>query len=679
MRKEEVLSSLVAAGFNLIELKGKIPIVTNWTNEQKKIDIKTTKNVGVVLTDTDIVIDIDPRNFIEGENAVDKLKRFFDIGKKVDTFQVKTGSNGLHIYLKKPKGIKIKKKIKGFSGIDFLSKGHQVVAPSSIHPITKKEYVIAAGTPFKIIDIPVGLLQVIKQNDTDSNSKPISSKYFKYDDSDTNINRYKTYLLKAPVAIENQNGDDTTYKTACMGKDFGLSAAATFKVLWETWNLKCLPPWDYEDLAIKVGNAYKYTKTEQKFFTNELTGGLDVEKKFIWDINKKTNTFKNKLINIVNILSGYDNMLNDLFRYNSFSHRVEYQRIPPWKSEKNNINLNNEITDYDFIELRHYLTSKFQGFEPPTNLVLDAVKYVAKRSEYHPVKNYLNALVWDGVKRLETWLIDYAGVEDNKYTREVSKKIIVAAIARIYNPGCKFDNIIVLEGEQGTRKSTLCSILGGKWFADLTLDLKSKDIVELLSSKWIVEVSEMEVTKKSDAQSLKAFLSRSVDRVRLPYARLSEDFPRSSIFIGTINPTGSGYLKDATGNRRFWVVKTEGLINTEKIKLIRDNLFAEAIQEYKNGCELYLTDPETIAIAEIEVEKRRINDPFFDKISNYINTEKIKETSISEVALGALSILGWKDITPLIQDRIATCLLRLNFKKETELGTGRIIYKLKDI
>jgi hypothetical protein len=669
-KKKSIIEQYLLAGYNLVELDGKIPMVKKWTTTMQNVSSDTNYNVGVVLTETDLVIDIDPRSFDANENVMEKLARLFE-NSKIDTFKVKTGGGGWHIYLKKPSEVNTRYTVNGWKGIEFATKGRQVVIPGSIHPDTKKEYKISDGSIFNVAEAPLKLLELLALPVEDKLKETTDPKDFVYDDSDENVARFEAYLLHAPVAVEGEGGNNNTYKIASMGKDFGLSALATLKAMWVEWNLKCLPPWCYEELWELVCNAYKYTKTEQKYFTTKLLDGLDVSKTFMWSLNK-FNEFKPKLINIVNILDGYDTNLTNLFRFNLLSKQIEMQRVPPWKDE---LDLKNyAVRDSDIVELRHYLSSKHKNFEPPSALVFDAVQFIARRYAYHPVLNYLNSLTWDGVSRLDTWLKEYAGVEENAYTREIAKKTIVAAVKRIFEPGCKFDNILVLEGAQGVRKSTLCNILGGKWFADLSLDLKSKDAVEMLQGKWIIEISEMEVTKKADAQSLKAFLSRCVDRIRLPYGRFSEDFPRQNIFIGTINPTGAGYLKDATGNRRFWIVKTNGVIKTDELSKIRNQLFAEAVVEYRKGCETYLESKEALAIAEVETYKRQISDPFFNAIKQFIENDKKLENKVcvEDLALGALA-LGIQNISPLIQDRIATVLIQLGYSKQVDYK-GNIYY-----
>jgi len=192
----------------------------------------------------------------------------------------------------------------------------------------------------------------------------------------------------------------------------------------------------------------------------------------------------------------------------------------------------------------------------------------------HPIREWLNSLKWDGVPRLNTWLSTYCGALESEYVNAVGRKTLMGAVARVYEPGIKFDSVLVLEGEQGTGKSTTCAILGGKWFGDAPLDIHNpKDTIEYVHSHWIIEFSEMASTRKADVNALKNFITRQEDDARPAYARVRVRFPRQSIFIGTVNPDNIGYLSDDTGNRRFWPVLCTKF-SLEKLRADRDQLFA---------------------------------------------------------------------------------------------------------
>jgi predicted P-loop ATPase len=337
--------------------------------------------------------------------------------------------------------------------------------------------------------------------------------------------------------------------------------------------------------------------------------------------------------------------LDGLFRYNQFSNLVEFARVPPWLkgTATDEDTVGRAITDTDIIRLRAYLAT-MKGYEIATQTLMDAVSEAAQRLTTHPVREWLNALTWDGKLRCNTWLTKYAGSEDSIYTAAVGRKFLCGAVSRIFWPGCKFDSMLVLEGPQNAGKSRLCKALGGKWFGDPVVDPHARDTIAALASKWIVELAEMEVTRRAEVAALKAFISRQEDRARLAYGRISQDYPRQCVFIGTINPeTDGAYLKDTTGNRRFWPVAVGSRLDVEGLQEAREQLFAEAVFLVRGGEKLYLDTPELVAAATIEAQKRAIVSPWAEAIMQWLAvpdpaTGKTRtDVTAREVYLGALS------------------------------------------
>src|SRR6516165_6595829 len=194
---------------------------------------------------------------------------------------------------------------------------------------------------------------------------------------------------------------------------------------------------------------------------------------------------------------------------------------------------------------------------PSKDLLFNVVEDTARLNGFHPVRDYLDALKWDDVKRLDTWLIKYGGAENTEYIQAVGALMLIAAVHRVRQPGCKFDEMIVLENEeQGTDKSTALATLAGpeEWFSDdLPLNIEGKRVIESLRGRWIVEAAELSGMRRADIEHLKAFLSRQVDRARLAYGRIVSEVPRQCVIVGTTNSLE--YLRDTTGNRRFWPVR----------------------------------------------------------------------------------------------------------------------------
>jgi len=300
---------------------------------------------------------------------------------------------------------------------------------------------------------------------------------------------------------------------------------------------------------------------------------------------------------------------------------------------------------------RFYLQTRKELFY---EVVLDT----AQLNKFHPVRDYLDTQEWDGVERICRWLTTYLGVEPSPYSAAVGRIVLIAAVRRIREPGSKFDEMLVLESAQGKEKSTALAILAGKdeWFTDsLQLDADGKTAIEMLQGKWIVEVAELQGMKKGEVERLKAFLSRRFDRGRMAYGRLQIEYPRQCVPFGTTN--SSAYLRDTTGNRRYWPVKA-GEIDLKALRRDRDQLWAEAAAMEAKGESIRL-NRELWADAGAEQRKRLADDPIYealdlaldgkrgkisaDKIWDHLRIEPARATpdQVSRVR-EAMTRLGWE-------------------------------------
>ncbi len=268
-----------------------------------------------------------------------------------------------------------------------------------------------------------------------------------------------------------------------------------------------------------------------------------------------------------------------------------------------------EVSDPALLRLREMIYERFR-FDTSTQTVHTAVMTLANHHRFHPVCDYLDGLKWDGVPRLDNWLINYGGAEDSEYVRAVGALVLTAAVRRVRQPGCKFDEILVLENEeQGTNKSQALQVLAveREWFSDnLPLGLSPKETIEALSGHWIMEASELHGMRNSEIEKVKAFASRDTDRARMAYDRAPAEARRQCVIIGTTN--SKKYLRDRTGNRRFWPVEVERF-NLETLKRDRDQLWAEAAAREADGASIRL--PERLwAAAAAEQQERMIENPF---------------------------------------------------------------------
>lgn len=363
--------------------------------------------------------------------------------------------------------------------------------------------------------------------------------------------------------------------------------------------------------------------------------------------------YKNKVVNIVRLIES-DDELNGLFRFNDFIGELEYNRTPTWNER---IKEGKKIEDTDEIYIKGLLAEKYH-FEPPRGLIAEALFLSASKNRVHPVKDYLESLEWDGKKRLNKWLKKVCGADDNIYTETIGRKLICSMVKRIYYPGCQFDNLIVLEGKQGIYKTTMLRILGGEWYAPFSIKADSKDAVDVMQGKWLLEMEELTAMRYGEVEHIKAFLSRTVDRVRLSYRRNAQDFPRQCIFIGTMNPIGDNqYFRDPSENRRFWPIECNGTIKIDWIKEWRDQLFAEAMTVYKEE-KLFLDNGEALKISLDKQDSRKPQDSWIENIEEYLvgknvvtpneimtkclhcEVSKISHSNLSRVGI-CMRQLGW--------------------------------------
>lgn len=320
------------------------------------------------------------------------------------------------------------------------------------------------------------------------------------------------------------------------------------------------------------------------------------------------------LVNAVLIIQ-YDEGLQNI-AYNDLKQTIEKTGPLPWRND------GGTWRDADDAQLQSYMNRVYQS-RFTNSAVVTALTKVADDRHFNPLKEYIAALPeWDGVARVDTLLIDYLGAEDTAYTRAVTRKTLVGAVQRVLQPGCKFDTMLVLDGKPGIGKSTLLRKLGGEWFDDsLSLaDTRDKTAAEKLQGKWIMEIGEMQGTRKADIDIVKGFLSRQDDAYRAAYGRVVQSHPRTCIICGTTNST-DGFLRDTTGNRRFWPVpvKKGRLSVWDMTEEIRSQIWAEAMIFVAEGETTYL-DHEL----EREAARMQLNALEFDEregeVAEYLET-----------------------------------------------------------
>ncbi len=347
------------------------------------------------------------------------------------------------------------------------------------------------------------------------------------------------------------------------------------------------------DLPLVLGN----TASNRVIINNHIYGGVE-----------------RKLLQNIMVLTETDNEIKDCLIYNIFADDIFFVTCPPWENPetfKVHPLREDEILNYRcWVDTRGLIVGK--------NDATDVLTSIARRHTKNPPRDYFESLKWDGKPRLDTWLTYYLGAEeqDKNYLRLVGSKWMIAAVKRIYHPGCKFDNVLILEGDQYIGKSpsleALATLNGERYFTDESVDFSgNKDSLMKLQGKLIFEMPELASFRKAETNEIKAFIGRGTDEYRPPYGRKVVPRPRMFVMAGSVNPI-AGYLTDPTGNKRYWPVKC-GKIDLAAINADKAQLWAEAVYRQKQNEQIWL-EPEEHALAKLEQSERMIDDIMGDKI-----------------------------------------------------------------
>jgi predicted P-loop ATPase len=301
--------------------------------------------------------------------------------------------------------------------------------------------------------------------------------------------------------------------------------------------------------------------------------------------------------------------------FDEFAQEVVVLQPAPW--DEADVVYPRPWEDGDDIRLAEWLQYRDVNVAPL--VVGRSVSAVARDHRIHPVRAYLDHLKWDGTPRIETWACRYLGAAPTDLTHAMGSLWLISAIARVYRPGVKADHMLILEGEQGARKSTALKILAGEdWFTDELPDLGSKDAAIHMQGVWIVEIAELDAIGRAEVSRIKAFLTRTTDRFRPPYGRHTVEIKRQCVFAGTVNP--DTYLRDETGNRRFWPIRC-GDIDIEALRRDRDQLWAEAVARFKDGAIWWIEDKDLLKAAREEQDRRYQSDAWDDLIEHWLTHE----------------------------------------------------------
>jgi putative DNA primase/helicase len=367
------------------------------------------------------------------------------------------------------------------------------------------------------------------------------------------------------------------------------------------------------------------------------------------------------------IILGHDEAVVGLFSWNELTAEVEVTRPPPWDRPGR---YPRPVDDVDTVKAGTWLSEHYKA-RFTTKHVAEAVLAVADDHRRDPIRDYLRGLTWDGVDRCDHWLSDFLEVPRSDYVAAVGRRWLISAVARALRPGCKADCVLVLEGKQGARKSSALAVLGGEWFADDPLKMDSMEGARAIQGKWIWELPELATARKSDNETIKAFLAKSKDSFRLPFGRHYLTRPRRCVFAASVND--GEYLNDPTGGRRFWPVKC-GAVDLEGLAAVRDQLWAEAVVRYHRHEAWWLDTPELEQAAAEQVGARFAADVWESVLGDKLQHETETTT------LDALQWLGVElhRVDRSMQIRVGVALRRLGFEpaeRPRDSGPRRRVYR----
>lgn len=355
----------------------------------------------------------------------------------------------------------------------------------------------------------------------------------------------------------------------------------------------------------------------------------------------------------VELILGNDERWAGVIGFSVFSSKIIKLRAAPYGGGVG------DWADIDDMRVMKWLAQQY-NLRVKASHVIEAVSVVAHDHTFHPVRDYLGKLKWDRVPRLENWLTDVLGVQPSEYSAKVGKRWLISAVARVMKPGCKADSVMILEGGQGEGKSTAVGILGGEWFMDTPFVLGDKDSFQAIRGKWLVELGELDSFNKAESTKAKQFFSASTDTYRESYGRRTNDVPRQCVFVGTTNQ--EEYLKDATGNRRYWPVYCNK-VDLEKVREIRDQLWAEAVFCYESGDIWWVTKDESWMFAEAQ-DERFVVDEWEGLILTWLEESQIGETATGNDILSQALKLDYGHWGKPEQMRVGAIMHRLGWRKK---------------
>ena len=571
--------------------------------------------------------------------------------------------------------------------ISVMGEGQQVVLPPSIHPDSGKPY--EWGSPIlKAEDIP--LIDIKPPAGSEGKKELKALEDFKVVPVDLYMSSLDDSIVELIV-----NGKDCEDRSAAMFtaaiamRRAGFSEAQILTVLTDKENFLGATGFDHAKTNSRKRAAewvYKYTYQKAKKeadFEDEFNEGIieealseeaaklqeaEIVGERDWrariERNQTDGRPRSSFHNIKLIL---ENVLAPGFlKHNEFTLEDHWLVNTPWGSK-----VGEQVKDIDVLNIKDFLVAKYR-LEAPKEKIIEVIRVIGNKNSFHPIRDYLTSLVWDGTPRLNTWLSRYLGATGpGDYLAVVGRKTLTAMVARIFEPGIAFHHVLILEGKTRHGKSETCRILASKeYHLDNELDLNNKDSRQGLLGKWIVELGELAVVHRFGVNAVKNFISNDVDSFRRPYGMAVEHFKRQCVFIGTTN--NERYLKDLTGNARYWPVVIEKLQYDDLIK-DRDQLFAEAVLNYQLGESVNHHTKEFYKLAEKIQDSKMEGEDILSLVSEAVEG---KDSLFANAPFRTIDIVREVGTIPghrsgrALEMQVSNSLRELGFHKEQKMVNG---------
>lgn len=608
-------------------------------------------NIGVATGYSFWVLDIDVKS--AGDETLESIERKF--GKLPDTLQQVTGTGGRHYLFRMERPVKCSTGEVG-QGIDVRGSGGYIVAEPSIHDVTLQPYIwdgMAEIENQAILSAPEWLYDLMSERHNNVQNAPA-----------------------VPDTIPKGVQHNTLVSIAGTMRRRGMNANEIFVALMEV-NKRCEQPGPTENIKGIADSMVQYAphdlasgKIPMRKVYADLVDERKPELRYedprpdpewrerLMPPHSQGDRPEKELANIETCLAFCPDYSGSIV-YDEFGEKNKFTRDLLNGKIRAGATVDEQAMNLIAIDIKREFDIRSAG-----TMMLDAVKTVAKKNRVHPVREYLSDLKWDKLSRLDTWLSTYLGAPHNEYHSELGRRWLISAVARIMYPGCKADICPIMEGGQGLGKSTALAILGGEWYTELAGDLNQTNTLMALRGKWIVEIGELSAMSRADVNLIKSFMSRAIDTYREPWGKIAEDHPRQFIFCGTTNQ--DAYLKDETGNRRFWPIECNpvigGMIDRAALIRDRDQLWAEAYFDFQDGQKWHVEDSKVLMLAKEIQSDRCETDPWFEEIAAFVTGKN--EVRIDFVLKYALD-RGVKDWTQSDKNRVGRTLKQLGFSSKT--------------